>query len=420
MKSKKVIHIFLALAVLVASQFACQTLAPASTATQPPQLSPTEPLPFNTDTPAPQPTPTDSFIDISQFSDEEIKAGIQEALDAYADAYTNNDPDLLEEFVDQTNKPFRRIVRSRFNDFQSSFAGGKIVFQYDVVSITRQEYGYVIAHIESPNLRFVDWVYRFYEDRWVLTEPSVEQVGKPVITETDHFIFTTYPWSDDVNPQIMDMMERAYQQVKDVLGKAPEEKAVVKVMPIYGLSPFNAMNAIASYNPTDNDIEAYAPFSYAYGSYDPAVGWDGELQVTLTHEFTHMTHWQVFGRAGKLADWMSEGLAEYVAGETGNKYTACYAFASGTFIPILDESDAVYKQDLMHMYLLEQDFSLSYDFATSLVDFIVEKHGGLDGFWSLAHALDDTSDFKKAVQKAFGISYEQFNKEWQAWLKNQC
>jgi hypothetical protein len=72
------------------------------------------------------------------------------------------------------------------------------------------------------------------------------------------------------------------------------------------------------------------------------------------------------------------------------------------------------------MYLLEQNFGLSYGFATSLVDFIVEKHGGLDGFWKLAHALDETSDFKKAVQQAFGISYEQFDREWQDWLRKQC
>jgi hypothetical protein len=180
------------------------------------------------------------------------------------------------------------------------------------------------------------------------------------------------------------------------------------------------MNAIALYDPSDNTIEAYAPFSYAFGSYEPALGWDGKMQTTLTHEFTHLIHWQVFDRAGRLADWMSEGLAEYVSGAVENKYWACDAYKSGTFIPIIDESDAVYKQDLMHMYLLEQDFGLSYDFATSIVDFIVERHGGLDGFWKLANALDETSDFKKAVPQAFGISYEQFDKEWQDWLKNQC
>ena len=69
------------------------------------------------------------------------------------------------------------------------------------------------------------------------------------------------------------------------------------------------------------------------------LGWDGELEQTLTHEYTHMTHARSFGGAGKLADWMSEGLAEYVAGAAdANSYWACDAIESGMFITILDET----------------------------------------------------------------------------------
>ena len=63
---------------------------------------------------------------------------------------------------------------------------------------------------------------------------------------------------------------------------------------------------------------------------------------------------------------------------------------------------------------------LSYSFAHSLVSFTVENYGGLDGFWKLAHALDDTGDFKKAVQKAFRISYEECDQKWREWLEGQC
>ena len=93
---------------------------------------------------------------------------------------------------------------------------------------------------------------------------------------------------------------------------------------------------------------------------------------------------------------------------------------SGTFIPIIDETHEVYKQDLLHMYSLEENFALSYDFATSLVEFTVEDYGGLDGFWKLAGAFDQTNEFRKAVPTAFGISYEQYDQNWQAWLKRKC
>lgn len=424
MRPTRSLNLLMTAAILIASQFACNALSGPTQPTPLPSTTvpPTQPL--SADTPPAEPAATEAEFDLSQFSDEDIQAGIQTALDQFAEAYTYNEPDLLEYVVDQTNKPFRRIVRSRFDDYQKSSSGGQLQFQYRLIGIERREFGYIIGHFETLGGFQADWPFRYYEDHWVLTEPTVEQVGEAVKIETEHFNFTVYPWADDVNGQIMDMLETARSNVESVLGKVPDEKANVIILPIYGLRPGNSSGAIASYDSGQgtlrNVIQIYAPHSYAYSFYDPALGWDGELLTTIVHEYTHMTHNLSFSKAGALSDWMSEGIAEYVAGQTDNKYWACQAVQSGTFIPILDESDAVYKQDLMHMYLLEQDFSLSYDFATSLVDYTVEKHGGLDGFWKLATALDETSDFKKAVQSAFGITYEQYNTDWQIWLKNQC
>ncbi|MEP7134062.1 MAG: hypothetical protein ABI904_03930 [Chloroflexota bacterium] len=417
MKTKHSSTLSLTILVLLISQLACQALTPKPQATPPP-ASTSAPVPTNA------PVVTQNSTDPTQLSDNEIKAGIQESLDLYAQAYNENKPDALEQVLDQENKPFHRIVRSRFDEAQKSSYGGSFDYQFTLLGITRRDFGYVVAHFQLWNNYNADWPFRLVDGRWVLTEPTVEQVGEPVITETDHFIFTTYPWADDVNQKIMDLMETARANVEKVLGKVPDEKANVKIMPIYGLSPFNPMGAIALYNkekgPIKNIIEVYTPESYAYSFYAVNLGWDGELQTTLTHEYTHMAHARSFGQAGRLSDWMSEGLAEYVANADGEVRQACQAFQSGTFIPILDESGAVSKQDLMHMYTLEKDFSLSYGFATSLVYFTVENYGGLDGFWKLATALDETSDFKKAVQKAFGITYEEYNNKWQAWLKKQC
>ncbi len=405
----KFIRVIFALAILISSQIACQTLTvPTATKSTPPTqtLVPSSPT-------AP-----------ASLSDDEIKAGIQASLDTYAEAYNDNDPDLLELVVDQENKPFRRIVRSRFDDYQISSQAGSGAFSYTLIGINKREFGYVIAQFTTAGGHQADWPFRLLDGRWVITEPTVEQVGASVITETEHFTFTTYPWADDVNQQIMDMMETARTNVEKVLGQSPKEKANVKIMPIYGLSPFNPMNAIALYNKNggvlENTIEVYTPSSFAYSFYDPSIGWDGTLQQTLTHEYTHMVHARVFDNAGRLSDWMSEGLAEYTAGADENLYWACDSVRSGMLIPILDESDAFYKQDLMHMYSLEKDFGLSYSFAHSLVTFTVENYNGLDGFWKLANALDDTGDFKKAVEKSFEVTYEEYNQKWQEWLKQQC
>jgi hypothetical protein len=417
MKSSKFLRAHAALAILIVSQLACQALT---------SVASPEPAPTQIIEAAAPPTgaQTEASPAETSFTDDEIKAGIQESLDTYAEAYNTNDLDLLASIVDSENKPFFRIVTSRFTTFQESYLGGSTGFKYTLLDIQKREFGFVLAHFETRGGSQANWLFRFTGDRWVLSEPTVEQVGEPIITETEHFIFTSYPWADDVNPQIMELMETARNNVEKVLGKVPDEKASVKIIPIYGVSPFNPMNAIALYmkerGPLKDIIEVYAPYSFAFSFYDPSLGWDGDLLTTLTHEYTHMAHARSFDQSGRLSDWMSEGLAEYVSAPEYNIINACEAYNSGTIIPILDESGAVYTQDLMHLTVLDQNVRLGYDYAQALVKFNVENHGGLDGFWKLANALDETSDFKKAVQSAFGISYEQYDKEWQAWLKKQC
>ena len=405
----------LAAIMLIASQLACQTLFPRP-ATATATLGVVTPNAV---------IPTVAVAATPEFSDDEIKTGIQQSLDTYSEALTHNKPELLEQIVDQENKPFRRIVRSRFDEFQGSYLGGQIEFEFSVIDITRRDFGFVIAHFTTDSGLEAQWPFRYLNGTWVISEPSVEQLGQPITTETEHFTFTSYPWAEDVNPLIIELMETARGNVEKVLGKVPDEKANVEIMPIYGLDPFSTMNAIASYSaggaPSEDKIEIYTPNSFSYSYYDPSLGWEGELEQTLTHEYTHMTHARSFDGAGKLADWMSEGLAEYVAGAADdNSYWACDAMKSGTFIPILDETKDIYKQDLMHMYGLTENFGLSYDFATSLLAFTVEEYGGLDGFWKLANAFDKTSDFKEAVRESFGISYDEYNAQWQAWLKKKC
>ena len=77
------------------------------------------------------------------------------------------------------------------------------------------------------------------------------------------------------------------------------------------------------------------------------------------------------------------------------------------------------KQDLEHLTLLEKssDVSLAYGFAYSLVAYINEKYGGMEGFWKVVEAYDKSQKFDLALQQAFGVTYEQFDQDWRAWLK---
>jgi hypothetical protein len=255
----------------------------------------------------------------------------------------------------------------------------------------------------------------------VLSEPTIEQVGQVKQVETDHFIFNTYPWADDINATVIELMENARERVVDRLGKAPDEQALVDIMPIYGLRPGDSPNAVAYYDErsrhADQDrILIYAPQSYLFGFYDPDNGWKTDLENVLTHEYTHLVHNRSFDNAGELADWMVEGLAEYVSG-AASEYELYQAVQDDHIIPIVDQKSSIMnRQDLIHMYTLEEDVSLAYALAHSLVVYTDREYGGLDAFWKLARAYDKHQDMDEALRDAFGVSYEEFDRGWRAWL----
>lgn len=398
---------------------ACASGTPAAAPTQPAAtVVATEPTATPAQTPAPQPTTTPAPT--AAPSDAEIKSSIQETLDRFVEAYNDNQPDLLDQTIDQTNAPFRRFARSQFGEFQQSALARYGIAALRVESIAPREHGFVLAHLATSGNFAADWPFREVGGRWVISEPSVAQLGAPLTLASAHFTFDTYPWANDVNDALMRMMERARSNVLARLGRAPEQKAQVFINPIYGLHPFESSFALAYYRPiTDTDtITIYAPHSFAFGYYDANAGWEGELENVLTHEYTHLVQHRSFPDASNVSSWMEEGLAEFVAGNTHpNDLRA--AVRGGTIIPIIDTTSPAFKQDLEHLSALRQDRALAYGFAYALVAFIVEKHGGLDGFWALARAYQKSQSLEKAVQAAFGTSYAQFDQEWRAWLEQK-
>jgi hypothetical protein len=112
---------------------------------------------------------------------------------------------------------------------------------------------------------------------------------------------------------------------------------------------------------------------------------------------------------------MTEGLAEFISNHQRTAEVRA-AVRSGNIIPIVDTITPVYKQDLGHMKLLQKDQSLAYGLACSLVAYIDEQYGGLDGFWTLAHAYNHDHKLDTALQHAFSVNYTQFDQGWRTWL----
>lgn len=71
----------------------------------------------------------------------------------------------------------------------------------------------------------------------------------------------------------------------------------------------------------------------------------------------------------------------------------------------------------MHMTTLNVDRSLAYGLAYSLVAYTIDTYGGMDGFWKLARSYDTSKKLDKALQEAFDISYEEYDRGWREWLE---
>jgi hypothetical protein len=408
--------------IMLALLAGCAGPQPLSQSTAAP--APTALLASPTAEPAAAPEPTPAAGVEAGFDAEAVRAAIQATVDDYARAYSTGDAELLRSTVDQSNAPFRRLVQERFDTAQESSLG-QGSFTLEVLELRPRELGFVQATVERDGRYRYDWLFREVEGRWLLSEPSERQLGERYSFESEHFIYEAYHWADDVNEQVAELMERARTQVVDRLGVAPEGKFTVRLRPIFGITPPSGPNALAWYasasRPRGDRMHINLPGGYQFGGYDTGQGWQEQLYWVLAHEYTHLVNQRSIMPNSEMRDWMYEGLAEYVA-DNPRSSSVSAAVRSGNIIPIVDPAGGVRPQDLDHLYLLDRDVSLAYGLSYSLVAYIVEQHGGLDTLWALARTMKETpgtgaARYDRAMREALGVSFEQFDGGWRAWLE---
>ncbi len=221
-------------------------------------------------------------------------------------------------------------------------------------------------------------------------------------------------------------MEAADEEVVSKMGKGPENKPLVRLIPTTEVS--NASGATLAFYQRGSGAQRgsqtmviNSPDSYGSVSYDSAEGWKPDLQVTLDHEFTHLVNDCCFVPIARQTDWMTEGLAEYISdGPISREGQVALAVQSDAIIPIQTTDSSRYdKQDLEHLTLLDQDVSLAYGLSSSVVNYIVENYGGLEGYWKLIEEYDRTQNFDQALQNTVGVNFQQFQDGWMADLKEK-
>jgi hypothetical protein len=398
-------------------------IAPTAAAAQPTAAEPTAAEPTAATAPADEPTATPAAG--AGTEGDGPKAGIQQTLDKLAEAYNENKPELIAQIVDPANSPLRRFWQTRLETYQQSLSGGQLTFAYEVQETEPLDLGFVKAEVRSGG-GIANWTFREVDGTWLMSEPTKAQLGRREKIEGEHFTYLVYPWEKERAEEIITLMDNARERVRAKLGKVPDKKAEVYLNPTYSVASDASPNTLAYYDTHSGSARGvdkmviFMPESYVFGFYDPSVGWQKELEDTLTHEYAHLVNNREFTPLARMSVWMSEGLAEYVS-DSFRVAQVSQAVQADYIIPILDPSGQVNKQDLDHLTILEKasDRSLAYGFAASLVQYIDETYGGLDAFWKFVAAYDTSQSHEQALQEAFGVSYEQFDKDWRAWLKEK-
>lgn len=368
---------------------------------------------------------TTATIDTSP-DDEATRLAVQATVEQWSAAYNDQSVDELRLAIDPKNLAFRRTQESRLRQYNVSELAGTTTFQGTIQDIVPLNDGYLRATVDFGGwLR--PWTFRHVGDKWLLSEPRRSELGKPLTRATEHFTVRYYAWDADVIGPLAQIFERAYTSDVHVMGRGPERKTLVDIIPTTELMPGGANGWVAGrYIPGHKSTDGLpmvwmsAPLSFSFGGFDTYGGWQPTARSLFAHEFAHLITDCCFVPIVHLSSWMSEGIATYVAGQTYHN-TVRYAVKHDALIPIKAPPDApgAIPEDLEYLTTLKHDVTLGYGEAYSLVAYIVDHFGGIEGFWKLAEDYNQTQDINASLKHVFGISLAEFDRGWRAALKEQ-
>lgn len=398
------------------------TMTTASATTSAPPIATTAPA----DTATPPVATTAATVELS---DAELRAALEATVDKWTTAYNEASPELLRAAVDQTNLPVRRIQESLL---KLNTSGGASGWNARILESIRRPHGYVQATVDT-GAAGKTFVFKQVDGEWLISEPRRAELGKRKTRESEHFTFQYYDWDADIIDEIIALMEQAHVDMVEKLGRAPEKKPLVQIIPTFETAP-NGSNGrtLAFYRRGSGvrlgtqDMVINSPNSFGFGSYDLGSGWQRNLSAVLSHEYVHLLNDCCFTPIARLRGWMIEGIAVYLSEGGHNNRSmplVIQAVRSDQVLPIRasDRPPGRIPLDLESTGDIENGLTevLAYALSATLVDYIVTNYGGLEGFWKLAAEFSETQDLDRALQNLHGITLEELEKGWRADLQKR-
>lgn len=376
------------------------TSTPHRKPTPTPTMAPTRPP-----TAAPKPTTTKV---------PSAREQIQDVANTYYRALDSANVDQLNQTLDLSNSYWTNAQRDLLPRWHEESSSSKVTAT--VVSLEPARYGlYKVTLRLTVNLSYggtvtemQDVVVRRVGNGWKLTEPTQAQLGRVLRKRGNGVTVEYYAWDASESRQVLSMAQKDLQHVTKVLKISPRRIVIVRLVPSYSVSPREVSSESVGYylEMDPNRVYLRSPGSFGFGTYSEHESPYSILSQVTQHELTHLLSDRKVGLSG-VADWMAEGLAEWVSNNP-REYTVAKALAE----------NQLYNPVTMNDFSSLDNKSLAYGESYELVDYIIKKKG-INAYWKMVRVYKKTDLLNEAIRKSVGVDLPTFERNWKQWLRNK-
>jgi len=339
-------------------------------------------------------------------SEKAMREGIQKVLDQRMRALDKGDEALFMATMDQSNLTWKRVQNEYFKSpyYSRYFRSAGIMAKVKRVQLYQDSYVKVWLSLSSEGQAERVWVYRWVDGQWLHSEPQEEELGERLLRETDHFTVKYWAWDKPVIDDVVTTVEAGYQYAVTRARRQPKEKFLVVLSPTYQTHPGRAGADVAANYIADLGLAIRSPESFG------GVLAGDVLSGIVAHELIHLLVREI-AYPREVATWMNEGAAYYLTDDVR--------------VSMLRESvrqgQIFSLKELENLYILDDELQQRYALAQSsaLVGYIIETYGGVDKFWQLLADEAQSRSVAESLQRVLGVDYDQFEKNWQTYLKKK-
>jgi len=235
------------------------------------------------------------------------------------------------------------------------------------------------------------------------------------IAETEHFEIYHYPEERPLIPKVSKLLEAAYEKLTSDLDFSTEKKT-----PFFLYMTHNHFEQ-TNISDTGEGVGGFSePFKNRFVI--PLTGSDKELEHVITHEFTHISTFNIwytgFWKSASIMRfifyplWVSEGLAEY---ESRKWETFDHMVLRDVAI-----SEAIIPLEKLHSFnhLRSHQVYLAYQEGHSAISFLAEEYGE-DKVSKLIKNFRESLDIDRVFSGTISTDLPSFDRKWQKFLKEK-